>query len=63
MLGAVQLYFYLRGIKRSNLKLIAWIGAPVLAFISLGTLSFWSVDVIVTMLLDKAEKKLPKLPI
>ncbi len=62
---SLALYFYLRGVK-VNLKKVATFaagfGLEVFGF-GLDTLPLWTLDVIAIMVLDKMEKKVPKLPI
>lgn len=61
---ALPFYLKIRGVKLDSKK----IGGMILAFLleqipGLDALPLWSLDGVMNMMLDKADKKLPKLPI
>ncbi len=60
----LPLYFYLRGVKLDSKKVFSWIGSFLLEEIPIvDSLPLWSGDMLLTMALDKTDKKLPTLPI
>ena len=57
-------YLKIRGVKLDSKKIGGMIGSFLLEQIpGLDALPLWSLDGIMNMILDKADKKLPKLPI
>lgn len=59
MIGvALQRYFKFRGVKGSWKQWISWLGAPALEFFTASIFPLgWVLEVIITMLIDKAEGK------
>ena len=61
---AFPLYFKLRGIKVTQKKALTWIGAYVAEALTDGILVIgWTIDIVLTMLMHKAEERLEKLHI
>ena len=67
MVGAsLTLYCFLRGVKLDSKKALSILGSFLIELVgtqTLDTLPLWSLDGIALMLLDKADGKLPNLPI
>ena len=60
---ALPLYFHLRGVKMNSKKVLTWISSGVLETFLAGAIPLWTFDVVMTMVWDKADKKLTKLHI
>jgi hypothetical protein len=55
---ALPLYFSLRGIKVDMKKGLAWLGSGVIESLTAGLIPLWTADIVITLFLDKADKKL-----
>ncbi|MFZ2048904.1 MAG: hypothetical protein WAV25_01230 [Minisyncoccia bacterium] len=58
---ALPLYFKLRGMKTDAKKIASWVGAGVFETLFAGLIPLWTGDIVLTMFLDKADKKLRKM--
>jgi hypothetical protein len=61
---ALPLYFHKRGIKKDKKTVGTWVVMTLFEFITDGVIPIgWTFDVVLTMVWDKRNKKLSKLPI
>src|SRR5882724_9238574 len=59
---ALPFYFYMRGVTPDRKKLITWIVGPIFEMLTDGLIPVgWTADVVITMLLDKADHKARKM--
>ena len=57
---ALPFYFYMRGIKPDSKKVLAWVGSGLIEALTAGAIPLWTADIVVTMILDKLDKKMAK---